>query len=202
MSYTPIEKIEVDERVYEKTLKWLGRNKTEVGESFYNCDEIDERLRRSERALRNALKKGKMRKDVFDALARFIDIDPDYLSGKLFRDIKALNVPGSVKRALIVGMTPEKYRYGMRDTKDAGARYFEDILSLHGISLTQLRQLGRRRELELALAIEHAIVPVLSSFFEVDAAGEDLYPEIWRLAAQIEGAIGDQDMLGLEEAAS
>lgn len=139
-----------------------------------------------------------MRKDVFDALARFIDIDPDYLSGKLFRDIKALDAPGSVKRALIVSMTPEKYRYGMRDTKDASGRYFDDILSLHGISLTQLRQLGRKRELELALAIEHAIIPVLSSFFEVDAEGKDLYPEIWRLAAQIEGAIDDLDMLGLE----
>lgn len=191
MSYTPIEKTEVDERVYEATLKWLGRTKTEVGTSFEKCEEIDPKLRRTGRALQSAFKKGVMRRDVFEALAKFLDIDPDYLSGKRFKNVRALNIPDSVKRALVEGMTPDKFRHGVRDTKDASHRYLEDILALHGISRTQLKALGDEQELELALQIEYAVVPVLCKFFKKNSEGTDLYPGVWGLSAQIEGAKDD-----------
>lgn len=189
MSYTRITRVEVDEKVYEMTLRWLGKTKTEVGTGFANCDEIDQNLRRTGRALQSAFKKGEMRRDVFEALAKYIDIDPDYLSGKRFRDVRALDIPEPVKRALIESMTPEKFRYGVKDTGDASYRYLEDLLALHGISRTQLRDLGEERELELALQIEYAVVPVLCKFFEKNAEGTDLYPGAWGLSAQIEGAI-------------
>ncbi len=188
MSYTPIKKTKVDERVYEATLRWLKRTKTEVGMAFENCDEIDPKLRRTGRSLQSAFKKGVIRSDVFDALAKFIDIDPEYLSGKRFRDVKALDIPESVKRALIESMTPDRFRYGVRNKKDASYRYLEDILALHGISRTQVKELGDERELELALQVEYAIVPVLCEFFKKNAEGTNLYPGVWGLSVQIEGA--------------
>lgn len=191
MSYARIKKIEVDEKVYEMTLRWLGKTKTEVGMGFASCDEIDPNLRRTGRSLQSAFKKGKMRHDVFKALAKYIDIDPDYLSGKRFRDVRALDIPGPMKRALIEGMTPDKFRYGVRDARDASHRYLEDILALHGISRTQLKELGKERELELALQIEYAVVPVLCKYFEKNAEGTNLYPGVWGLSAQIEGAKDD-----------
>lgn len=188
MSYTRIKKVEIDEKVYEMTLRWLKKNKTEVGMGFASCDEVDPNLRRTGRSLQSAFKKGEMRRDVFEALAKYLDIDPDYLSGKRFRDVWALNIPEAVKRALIDSMTPDKFRYGVKDTRDASHRYLEDILALHGISRTQLRELGQERELELALQIEYAVVPVLCKFFERDAGGADLYPGVWGQSVQIEGA--------------
>lgn len=193
MSYTRIKKVEVDEKVYEMTLQWLGKTKTEVGMGFSISDEVDSNLRRTGRSLQSAFKKGEMRCDVFEALAKYIDIDPDYLSGKRFRDIRALDIPEPVKRALIESMTPEKFRYGVKDTRGASYRYLEDILALHGISRTQLRELGKKRELELALQIEYAVVPVLCKFFERNAEGTDLYPGVWGLSAQIEGAKEELD---------
>ena len=197
MSYTRIKRVKVDEKVYEMTLRWLGKNKTEVGTGFANSDEIDQNLRRTGRSLQSAFKKGEMRCDVFEALARYIDIDPDYLSGKRFRDVRALNIPEPVKRALIESMTPDKYRYGVKDKRDASYRYLEDILALHGISRTQLKEIGEEQELELALQIEYAVVPVLCRFFKKNAEGTDLYPGVWGLSAQIEGA---KDELDIREA--
>lgn len=196
MSYTRIMRVEVDEKVYEMTLRWLGKTKTEVGAGFASCDDIDPNLRRTGRSLQSAFKKGEMRRDVFEALAKYIDIDPDYLSGKRFRDVRELDIPESVKRALIESMTPEKFRYGVKDTRDASCRYLEDILALHGISRTQLKELGEEQELELALQIEYAVVPVLCKFFERNAEGTDLYPGVWGLSAQIEGAKDELEACG------
>lgn len=198
MSYTRIEKVEVDEKVYEKTLKYFGRKKTEFGIAFYSCKEIDERLRRTERALRTAFKKGVMRRDVFEALAKFINVNPDYLSGRLFKNVRALSLPEPVKEAIIASMTPDKYPYGVRNTKEASDMYLEDILALHGISPDQLKLLGKSRELDLALQIEYAVVPILCSFFNENAKGEDLYPAVWELSAQIENAKDELAMSSID----
>lgn len=136
-----------------------------------------------------------MRTDVFDELSRFLDVEPDLLSGKLHRGIWRLNIPEEVKHSLVCALKPERYRYGTLHAGRVTYHYIEDLLAIHGIAPRQYEEFGKEQQLDFAEAIEHALVPVIIDFFPKDAAGEDIEPGIWSLLIQIQDA---KDELYLE----
>lgn len=165
MAYKKIPKKWVSKKVFMSTVKCKVGSLRKLGKEFCDSEEVDENLKRSERSIRAMLNKGEMRADVLDAIGRFIDVEPRYLSGEMIREVWQSKLPKDVRWAIIHGMTPDRYPYGAYDTREASMRYLEDLLALHGVSRTKYKELGPMVQLDFASEIEDAIVPVIFKYF-------------------------------------
>ncbi|WP_148044534.1 hypothetical protein [Eggerthella sinensis] len=170
------------------TLEQLGWSRRKLGAAFSCAESVKPELRRTERAIRDAVNRGEMRADVLDALSRFLDVEPDLLSGKLHRSIWRLDLPKEAKWSLVSSLKPENFRYGTLHTGESTFRYIEDLLALHGVAPRQYEEFSRERQLDFAEAIENALVPVIIDFFPKNAAGRNIEPGVWSLFVQIQDA--------------
>lgn len=198
MAYKEIDKTVISKKVFDAVLHEIGWSYRRLGREFSNNRKLNESNTRSERAIRDAVKRGKMRSDVLDEICKLIDIEPDYISGKLFREIWKLNLPKNAKWSIIHSMTPEKYRYGTQNARDVTFHYIDDLLSLHSVAPQQYKDLKEKEQLDFAKAIEEAVVPVIAEYFPTGADGSKILPDAYWLLFEIENAIDDLG-LSLEE---
>lgn len=171
------ERFEEAKKLRGSSIRKLGAVKGGIG-----CDE---------KTIRRGLNDGEVSVEVMDLIARGLDIDPHYLSGKYHAEAEKCPIP-EVKKALLQQLRPEHYPYlfvQKRDRSDGRYlydRYLENILVIHNISKAQFDAMPFEHQKEMQVELETAICKVLLRYFDKDAAGRDTYPEIYHLQSDIE----------------
>ena len=177
-------KVPIDRVCFDAALELRGLSIRKLGavEGGIGCDE---------KTIRRGLKDKQVTLDVMDRIARGLDVDPDYLSGKYHESARKCDDP-ELRRVLLRQLTPDKFPYlfvQKRDRSDGRYlydRYLENILVIHNIAKRQFDELPFERQKEMQVELETAICQVLLKYFEKDAAGRDTYPEIYHLQSDIE----------------
>ena len=179
-----VKKVPISRERFEEAKKLRGSSIRKLGavKGGIGCDE---------KTIRRGLNDGEVTVEVMDLLARGLDIDPHYLSGKYHADAEACPIP-EVRAALLRELCPERYPYlfvQKRDRSDGRYlydRYLENILVIHNISRAQFEALPFEQQKKLQVELEGAICQVLLRYFDKDATGENTYPEIYHLQNDIE----------------
>ncbi len=145
----------------------------------------------SEKTIRRGLEENKISPILLDEIAKRLDVDPDYLSGRYHEEVERCS-DTTVKNIWLHNLKAKKYPYLLvqqRDRSDGKFlydRYLENILVIHKISLNQFNELPLDKQKSMQVELESAICQVLLGYFEKDACGSDTYPEIYHLQSDIE----------------
>jgi len=135
--------------------------------------------------------------ELLDALGRYLNVEPDYLSGKYHRECEKIK-DDSLRLTLTKNLNANKFPYikKQQKTKFEGKFIYEKCLEYlfisHDISPVQFESMSFQQQKELHLAIEDAIVPVLLKYFPTNAMGQDTWPEIYRLQNSIDNYTPDE----------
>lgn len=151
---------------------------------------------RTRKQLYRYLNQKEIPENVLDEMGKFLNVEPDYISGEYDRkidNIKNSEIQKIFKEQLNVKDHPyiKKLQNNKVDEKFIEEDYFEKLLIVHGISPQQLYSLNRKAQLEFQLEIENSIIPILMKYFKFDAAMKNSFESIWRLSAEIENAIDE-----------
>ena len=145
----------------------------------------------SEKTIRRGLEEHKISPILLDEIAKRLDVDPDYLSGRYHEEAERCSDP-TIQKIWLHNLKAEKYPYLLvqqRDRSDGRFiydRYLENILVIHNISLNQFKVLPFDKQKNMQVELENAICQVLLQYFKKDASGRDTYPEIYHLQSDIE----------------
>ena len=145
----------------------------------------------SEKTIRRALSDGKISPELLDDIARYLNVDPEYISGKYHRIAESYKDP-HVRAIALNNLKSERYPYLLKQQRDISDNHFlydhylENILIIHNLSSNQFDDQPFEIQKKLQLDLEDAICGVLIKYFNMDAAGKDLYPGIFRLRTEIE----------------
>lgn len=150
----------------------------------------------SEKTIRRAKADGKISPEILEALAKRLDIDPDYLRGKYdhFYDLIADGFEEKQREIYLKKMLdPGRYPYyrGKNQIK-LYEGYMDGILMLHGISNRQYDELSPEKRKAFQIDIERAVGVVIEKYFECDGRGQSGIPDLYSLEAQIECYEPDQ----------
>lgn len=150
----------------------------------------------SEKTIRRAKADGKISPEILEALAKRLDIDPDYLRGKYdhFYDLIADGFDEKQREIYLKKMLdPGRYPYyrGANQIK-LYEGYMNGILMLHGISNHQYDELSPEKRKAFQIDIEKAVGTVIEKYFECDGRGQSGIPDLYSLEAQIECYESDQ----------
>lgn len=150
----------------------------------------------SEKTIRRAKADGKISPEILEALAKRLDIDPDYLRGKYdhFYDLIADGFDEKQREIYLKKMLdPGRYPYyrGKNQIK-LYEGYMDGILMLHGISNRQYDELSPEKRKAFQIDIERAVGVVIEKYFECDGRGQSEIPDLYSLEAQIECYEPDQ----------
>lgn len=144
----------------------------------------------SEKTIRRAKADGEISPEILEALAKRLDIDPDYLRGKYdhFYDLIADGFDEKQREIYLKKMLdPGRYPYyiGANQIK-LYEGYMDGILMLHGISNRQYDELSPEKRKAFQIDIEKAVGTVIEKYFECDGRGQSGIPDLYSLEAQIE----------------
>lgn len=178
-------KVRINRARFDEALKLRGSSIRKLGQAY---NEIG----RDEKSIRRYLREG-FPTDILDLIGKYLDVEPAYLSGKYDQEIEKIKNPdlrGILKRQL----RPNKFPYLMAQTRQQGFydRYFESILTIHGISGRQFYALTPGQQKQLRLDMEAAITHVISKFFTEDAKGQRGLPDLGYLYALIDNYDPDE----------
>lgn len=150
----------------------------------------------SEKTIRRAKADGEISPEILEALAKRLDIDPDYLRGKYdhFYDLIADGFDEKQREIYLKKMLdPGRYPYYIGTNKiKLYEGYMNGILMLHGISNHQYDELSPEKRKAFQIDIERAVGAVIEKYFECDGRGQRGIPDLYSLEAQIECYEPDQ----------
>ena len=151
----------------------------------------------SSKSIERGLKGGEVSLELMDALGRHLDVDTDYLSGKYHRSVEKIKAK-SFCASLKLGLKADKFPYILKlqrnkfDGKFLYDKYLEYILIIHDISMRQFDEMLFEKQKAFQIDLEDAIATVLIKHFPYNALGQDLWPDIYRLKADIENYNPDE----------
>lgn len=178
------DKIPFDRKCFEEILKLHNSSIRKLGK-------VTGGIGWSEKTIRRALIEGQISPKLLDDIARRFDVDPEYLSGKYHRNAEKYKDP-NIRALALYNLKAERYPYILKQQRDKiddhylYDRYLENILIIHNLSLKQFNDLPFEIRKKMQLELEGAICSVLTKYFDKDAFGKDLYPEIYRLQNDID----------------
>jgi hypothetical protein len=156
--------------------------------SIRKLGEIPE-IERTEKTLRRCLNKGEMTPDLLDRIGKYLNVDPDYLSGVFGRGLDRIE-DEHTRAVLMSQLNADRFPYPTlkKEQLELGyERYFEEILIMHHISMTQFLNLPHEQRQELQLEIETAITSAIEKHFTCDAKGRIGLPDLRYLEVMIAG---------------
>ena len=172
-------KVPIDRKCFEEALKLRNSSIRKLGKAT-------DGIGWSEKTIRRALIDGQISPELLDDIAQRFDVDPEYLSGKYHRNAEKYEDPNTRALALY-NLKAERYPYILKQQRDKiddhflYDRYLENILIIHNLSLKQFNDLPFEIRKKMQLELEESICRVLIKYFDKDAFGKDLYPDIYRL---------------------
>lgn len=153
----------------------------------------------SSKSIERGIKEGEVSAELLDALGQYLDVEPDYLSGKYHQICKEIaDNDDAMYSILKKGLCAKKFPYLKKqqsanyDGEFLYSKYLEYILIIHDISKKQFYEMTFEQQKEFQLSLEDAIVSVLMKYFSKNAMEQDLYPEIYRLRMEIESYNPDE----------
>lgn len=150
---------------------------------------------RDEKTIRRCLHDGEIPPALLDRIGRYLDVHPDFLSGTYDRPVERID-DDILRRMIKSQIRVEDHPYFIKEQEDLKYRdYFKSILTMHNISVSQFRTLNSDKRTQLQLDIEEAITAVIYKYFDYDAVGKPIYPELERLGAELELASEDPTSL-------
>ena len=173
-------KIPVNRERFNEAMKLRKTSIRKLGE--------DCKIDRNEKTIRRYLSEGKMPPDLLDRIGKHLNVDPDYISGIHGMEVKNKN-DEHIESVLNSQLRAERFPYPelMKEQVSLGyERYFEDVLLMHDISMSQFFALSVEKRQELQLEIERAITSTILKYFECDARGRDGLPYLQYLEYKID----------------
>lgn len=144
----------------------------------------------SEKTIRRAKEKGKIKAANLEAIAQALDVEPAYLMGKYDEEFgKLFPEPHDeeIEAILEFMLRPERFPYYFScERNDRYERYLDSILTLHDISRRQYNDLPDEKQRQFMLEIENAVCPIIQKYFTHDARGQEGLPDLYRIVAEIE----------------
>lgn len=130
---------------------------------------------RTEKTIRRCLSKGEMPPDLLDRIGKYLNVDPEYLSGGYGRELDEI-ADESTRTVLRSHLKAERFSYP--DLKNEQVelgyeKYLKHILIMHNISMNQFLNLPCGQRQELQLEIEMAIASIIAKHFNCDARGRE-----------------------------
>ncbi len=137
-----------------------------------------EEIGRTEKTIRRCLDAGEMPPDLLERIAKYLNVHPDYLSGKY--DEQADRIEDSYLRAMYKSsIKPERYPYLLKARSDIEyTDYFENILTMNDISMEQFHALPPEERVLFRKELVVAILEVISKHFTQDAFERCLADEL------------------------
>lgn len=188
MQNTKSKKVPFDKDCLMETLKFRNTSIRKLGADYNLCC--------SSKSIHRGLKDQKISSDLLDALGQYLDVDPDYLSGKYHRLCEKFS-DDIICRNLKHDLHPSKFPYILKQQKEKHEdkflykKYLEYLLILHDISTNQFDSMTFKQQKDLQLDLENAVIPVLMKHFSQNALGQNLFPEIYKLYARIDNYAPD-----------
>lgn len=171
---------------FMQALKYRGLSIRKIGE-------LDSGLGWSDKTLRRAKNTGQISKELLDALAVFLDVDPGFLGGKydaLCDAIERERGNHELAEAIRAQIKPERFPYHLSQNHETMYdRYLDYLLALHNISNSQLKELPEEERLNFELEVDRAITPIIAKYFELDSMGRRGHPDLGVVEAMIQNAM-------------
>ena len=168
-------KIEIDRDVFIQVLKEKGVSIRYLGSNELNIC--------SEKTIRRALIDRKMSPDIFDKIARYLDVYPDYLSGKIHERYKRLHYDVKVLKS-------DKYPYIRKQLEDRRSKsldsFWEELLLLFEISKNQFDNLDFDTQYNFQHDFFEAIIPIIYKYFDQDGFGDKELANAPRILLELE----------------
>lgn len=150
---------------------------------------------RDEKTIRRYLRNGTIPPELLNRISRYLDVHPDFLSGKYDQSVEQIG-NDEVCIMLKAQIRVQNHPYFAKEQEELRYRdYFKDILTMHNISVAQFHELDENKRIQLQLDIEQAITSVIYKYFDLDAVGRTIYPELDRLWATLDDARDDPDSI-------
>ncbi len=164
-------KVPISKKRFNEVLKYRKCSIKKLGEEY-------EKIGRTEKTIRRSLECGEIPPDLLNNIARYLNIHPDYLSGKY--DDEAEKIEDSyLKKLFLSHIKPENYPYllQMQNT----IKYptlFENILIFNSITIEQFKQLPIIERVLFRQEMQVAILKVIANHFSKDSLGKDINEEL------------------------
>lgn len=167
MPKNQIYKETIDKDIFIEVLEYRGISIRKLGD----VESID----CTERTIRRSLHEKRMTPIFLDQIAKYLDIDPRYLSGELHR--KARSVTNQVlKEQWLRRLNPHDFPYFRKVQDDQRMKPIKELLesmfSLFDISYNQFESLEFEKQYELQHEIFDSIIPVIKKYFIEDGYGQ------------------------------
>lgn len=175
-------KVPINKKRFMEVLRLRNCSIRKLGNAY-------EEIERTEKTIRRCLDKGEMSPDLLDKIAKYLDVNTDYLSGVYddAADCIEDSFLQSMSRSFI---KPEKYPYLLKAKKDIGySTYFENILIMNDISMELFHTLPPEERVLFRQEMTVAITQVISKHFTHDALGNNIAENL----AYYESYVGDSD---------
>lgn len=171
MTNKSVQKVPVNKRHFLKVLKLCNCSIRKLGEAY-------EQIERTEKTIRRYLDSGEMPSDLLDRIAKYLNVDPDYLSGVY--DDKADRIKDKHLRAHSKSfIKPQKYPYLLKaKSKIDYVSYFENLLTMNDVSMKQFNTLPPEERVLFRQEMVIAILGVIAKHFTTDSLGNNLQDEL------------------------
>ena len=152
-------------------------------------------IERDEKTIRRCLHNGEIPPALLDRIGRYLDVHPDFLSGTYDKPLERID-DETIRMRISAQIRVEDHPYFIKEQEELEYKdYFKSILTMHNISVAQFRSLSVEKRTQLQLDIEQAITSVIYKYFDYDAVGKPIYPELERLGAELESASEDPESI-------
>ncbi len=171
----------IDKDIFIEVLKYKGISIRKLGDvKSIDC---------TERTIRRSLHDMRMTPIFLDQIAKYLDIDPRYLSGELHR--KARSVTNQVlKEQWLRRLNPHNYPYFRKVQDDQRMRPIKELLeslfSLFDISYNQFESLEFEKQYDLQHEIFDSIIPIIKKYFIEDGYGQMGLPNLDKIVFDLE----------------
>lgn len=164
-----IEEVDVDKKRFMSTLKAKNISIRKLT--------ADYDIQRSDKSIRTDLNRGKMPREALEQIARKINVEPDFLSGKIDRGFDKIG--GDFARIAKAQLHPDDYLFIKAQQQTIGYKqHFKNTLTMCGITWEQYQSLSPldRIYLRRKLALEE--YRIIHEYFKTDAFGDDTHDKL------------------------
>ncbi|AWW28435.1 MULTISPECIES: hypothetical protein [unclassified Acetobacterium] len=175
----------IDKKIFRDVLKYKKSSIRKLGE----VHEID----CTERTIRRSLNEGKMTPKFLEQIAKYLDIDPKFLSGQLHRERREMIETLKNKTLgenFFYNLHPAEYPYFRKEQddllKESITVFLKKLFSLFDISYAQFEEMDFKKQYEVQHDLFEAIKTVISKHFEQDGYGNKYMFNLDKITSDLE----------------
>ena len=159
MGTRKIEKLRID----PKWFKWVL---AQCGVSIRSLGKDEQGIGWSSKSVQRALSERLISPDLLEAIAKRLNVHPDYLAGELCWQLDVLPDEDSREEFKRCFLRPDQHPYRELEQERLGIRgYIDATLLIHGVDKSDYEALARSEREELFQALDRSVTGVLRRWF-------------------------------------